>query len=197
MLNIRLKLLALAIVLIPSVLPFAQDGIFVSIKTMDYPYADSHVADKLSLALSPFKEVQIFEAFNPAGPPEGLEQLIAFGHAHNVRFLAELSIDKMDMKKRKKTIIPLILFRYRTYGVIVGTVRIIDIAKERIIQLENVNVDIEAADQWQIFDDDAGDPALNIPADEKIALFDRLEDEVARQFWEKIRRLTRGNSFGG
>jgi len=192
-----MKLLTLAIVLIPFVLPFAQDGIFISVKTMDYPYADSHIADKLSLALSPFKEVQISKACNLSGSPEGLDELIAFGRAHNVRFLAELSIDKMDLKKQKKTIIPLALFRYRVYGAIAGTLRIIDIAKERIIQLENVNADIEAADQWQIFDDDASDPALNIPADEKIALFDRLEDEVARQFWEKIRRLTRGNSFGG
>ncbi len=195
--NKLLKFMTLAAVLIPFAVSVAQDGILVSVKIRDYPYADSHIADKLSLSLSPFENVQVFETEYPTGPPDGFDRLIALGRERKVRFLAELFIDRMDISSRKQTIVPLILYRYRIYGGIVGMLRIIDITKERVIQLENLKIDLKATDQWQIFDDDANDPALNIPADQKTALFDRLEDEVAKQFWEKVRRLTRGNSFGG
>jgi len=195
--RLRIHFLALAIILSPIFSSYAQDGILVNIRVSNYPYADSHIQEKLSYALSPFREVKMIETCQSDGLPLGLEQLVAFGKEHNVRFLAELSIDKMDLKRQKRTIIPLILFRYKVFGYINGTVRIVDVEKERIIQLENLKVDLKAAEQWQILDDDALDPNLNIAVDEKIGLFNNLEDEVARQFWEKVRRLTRGNSFGG
>jgi hypothetical protein len=188
-----------ALILIGSIcLPVvAQDGIVISLKKSDYPYSDSHLAEKIGMALSPFKDVYIVEVPNCGGPPEKMESLISIGKEHKARFLAEICIDNMDMVRKKTTIVPLFLYRYRVYGAISGTLRIIDVAKERVIQLEKINVDALAVGQWQILDDDPNDPALFIPADAKITLFGQLEDEIAAQFWEKIKRLTRGNSFGG
>jgi hypothetical protein len=175
----------------------AQEGVLINVRVNDLAYSDSHLAGKLGEDLIAHKKVRIIESPRTDLFFDNLESLISFGREHGVRFLAEILVDRMEITTRKKTIIPLILSRYKTEATLFGSIRIIDVARERYIQKDEFKFDIKAADQWQALDHDANDPGLLISAGEKLRLFDKLESRMAKECGEKIRRLSRGNGFGG
>jgi hypothetical protein len=181
----------------------ATDGIIVNLSTASCPYADSRLKDKLDTYLSTIEKVPIItDSELPVSPGFQKNQrdfavLVERGKKLQGRFLVDIMIDRVDLEKRKLTIIPLLMYRYRVYGVVTGTLRIIDVAKGRIVKMEKIYYDLKASDQWQVADDDTNDPALLIPSDDKLLLFDRLEDKAAAGLFDEINKLVRGNHFGG
>lgn len=180
----------------------AGEAVIVNVSTPACPYADSRLSEKLGLHLSAVNTVPIIwnddkpDSLAASDESAGFDQLLARGKILNGRFLVDILVNRMDIIKRKITVIPLLLHRYQTYAVLSGTLRIIDIAKSRLVKLEPINYDLKASDQWQVADDDSNDPALLVPSDEKITLFDRLDEKAAAGLFAEINRLIKGNHFG-
>jgi hypothetical protein len=181
----------------------AADGIIVNLSTASCPYADSHLKDKLDTYLSTVEKVPIISDSGAAfmsgkkAARVDFSLLVERGKQLQGRFLVDIMIDRIDLEKRKLTVIPLLMYRYRVYGIVSGTMRIIDIVKNRVVKMEKVYFDLKASDQWQLVDDETNDPALSIPPDDKLILFDRLEEKAAAGLFEEINKLIRGNHFGG
>lgn len=109
----------------------------------------------------------------------------------------DVTVERIDLERRKVTIVPWIMFRYRVYAVLEGTLRIFDIKKGRLIDLKNIECELKAKDKWQIVDDDKTDADLMVAADARQILFDDLEETAAAWLYEEIKKLTRGNHFDG
>ena len=174
-----------------------QENILVSTRIPDCPWADSNLDERLNLYLSSITNVPIIRRELPSfTDTAGFTEILAWGRQQNARFLVDISVARIDLERRKQTIFPLLLFRYRTYAVATGTIRVIDFKRGRMIRLENIAYELKASDRWQIFDDEKDDPELMVPADRKQILFDQLDDNVASSLCEQIKELTRGNHFG-
>jgi len=191
----------LVLLLLVCGLTHAKEGIIVNLKSADNPWADSRLADKLDLRLSTISKVPIIRAdkdVNLPGPLETahLDDLLEFGRAHNGRFLVDIFINRIDLKKRQAVIIPHAMSRFQVYGYAVGTIRIIDIKKQRLAKMVDLDCSMKIKDRWQLYDIDPDDPDLNISPDRKVILFDELEDKVAEKIFKEIEKLSRGNHFG-
>ena len=73
----------------------------------------------------------------------------------------------------------MLFWRYRVYAVLAGTMRILDVSKERMVKNKKLEYRVRVADSWQLVDENEHDPALSVPASEMTDLFNRLEDQVA------------------
>ena len=180
----------------------SQTGIIVNLKIADNPWADSHLKDKLELKLSTISQVSIIRADANENPDAGplqtshLDDLIEHGRTHDGRFLIDVFIDRIDIEKRKASILPGLISRYQVYGTAVGKIRIVDIKKARLVEMIDLNCSLKAKDRWQFVDDDPFDGDLKVSADKKIILFDRLEEEISNKIFEEVTRLSKGNHFG-
>jgi hypothetical protein len=179
----------------------AENGIAISLQLPQTAWSDSHLGEKLDMHLSTINRVPISrfgpdKNMAPIGAESSFLELLEFGRRQNDRFLVDIIVDRIDLEKRKMTVIPCLLFRYRLYAVLTGKMRILDITRERIIKFQDIDYEIKASDQWQVVDDNRDDPALHVPSDEKAILFNRLEEEAASRLFKEIVELTKGNSFG-
>lgn len=175
----------------------AQNSIIVSLKTPQCPWTECRLGDKLDYYLSCLNRGSIAREDLPATSGfVSFENLLSWGRQRGGRFLVDISVDRIDLERRKSTIFPEVVFRYRVYAVLTGTLRIIDLKKGRLSELKDIKHEVKAADRWQVVDDDKNDPALSIPADEKIILFRQLEDKTALDLLKEVKDLTRGINFG-
>jgi hypothetical protein len=179
----------------------AANGITINLRLPETAWSDSRLGERLDMFLSDINRVPItrfgpFENIAPVGVASSFEELLEFGRRQGDRFLVDITIDRIDLEQRKTTIFPCLFFRYRTYAVITGKLRVLDITRERMISHKDIDYEIKASDQWQAMDDNPYDPALHIPTDEKIILFAKLEDEAASRLYKEIKKLIKGNSFG-
>ncbi|MCX6826993.1 MAG: hypothetical protein NTV06_06990 [candidate division Zixibacteria bacterium] len=175
----------------------AGNGVMVTISTPDCPYHDSKLSEKLDLLLSTITTAPIIRPAAESLKSADFKELVNRGRQFGGRFLVDIIIDKIDLVKRKITVIPLTIYRYQIFAVLDGTMRIIDIDKSRIITMDKIDYNIKASDQWQFIDDDSNDPALMIPSDEKITILSRLEDKAAAGLFDEILKLAKGNHFKG
>lgn len=178
----------------------AEDGIVINLRIPEHPWADSHLGEKLDIYLSAISHVPIIRYdINDsilAASGESFQDLLTRGQMQKGRYLVDIRIDRIGLDKKKMTVFPMILSRYRVYATLTGTLRILDINRERMVKVKKIDYEVKASDQWQLVDDNEYDPDLSISPDEKILLFDRLEDETASRLFKEIKELTRGNSFG-
>jgi hypothetical protein len=178
----------------------AEDGIVVNLRIPEHPWADSHLGEKLDTYLSAISHVPIIRYdINDsilAASGESFQDLLTRGQMQKGHYLVDIRIDRIGLDKKKMTVFPMILSRYRVYATLTGTLRILDINRERMVKVKKIDYEVKASDQWQLVDDNEYDPDLSISPDEKILLFDRLEDETASRLFKEIKELTRGNSFG-
>jgi len=181
----------------------AQNGIIINLKQNPNPWADSRLGEKLDLLLSTISNVAITRtdgaADNSTAPIQtaAIDELIKYGQAHNGRFLIDVFRDKIDLEKRKTVVLPCVVSRYQVYGAAEGSIRIIDINKARLVDLVKIDCSLKAIDRWQFVDDDPNDADLNMAPDRKILLFDTLEDEIAAEIFNEVKKLSKGNHFGG
>jgi len=174
-------------------------AIIVRMNLPENPWADSRLGEKLDMHLSTISHVPITRDYDCAElmSTPYYQDLNGVAKAMNGRFLVDILINRIDLEKRKVTVIPQLIFRYRVYGVVTGKIRIVDLKKDRIIEMSDINCDLKAKDRWQFVDDDAGDADLRLASDKKILLFDELEDKAAEEIFKKINKLVRSNNFGG
>jgi len=176
----------------------ADSGIIVSLKSTACPWADTHLEQKVDLLLTSMNRVPIVrKALPDASELTTFEEIVLWGQQQGGRYLVDIQIDRIDLERRKITVLPWVMFRYRVYAVMEGTMRIIDLKKGRLLDLQHIECELKGSDKWQIVDDDKTDADLMIPAYDKQILFDELEKKAAGQFYQEIKKLTRGNYFGG
>lgn len=174
----------------------AQPTIIVAMGTVDSPHCDNRLSQKIEYGLSqivtPISVVsrEVFDR-SGAGQTSELERIISFGRNHQARFIVDVLIDRIELTRKKVTILPILVFRYRTYAVLSGRLRIFDLERGRAIAAEKISCEIKASDQWQISEDDPDHPSLMIPADQKIILFDALERQAADDILDKIKSLAK------
>ncbi len=196
--NHRVKTIILSSMLLVGGLAVrAQDSVIVNISPAACPYADSHLAERLEYKLSTLNHQPLAVNIQAAKPAkfENLEQVITRGKAQKARFLIDITVEKLDLIQKKITVVPLAVYRYQVYGIITGQLRIVDVAKRRVAKMDRFYWEMKGSDQWQLIDDEPTDPALKLPADEKISLFDALEEKAAVALFEDIKAATRGNHF--
>jgi len=189
--------LLVPVVLLPT-FSWGGNSILVSLKSPECPWADSHLDEKVDLLLTSMNRVPIRRQSLPDTPDIlSFEEIIRWGQEQGGRYLVDVTVERIDLERRKVTIVPWIMFRYRVYAVLEGTLRIFDIKKGRLIDLKNIECELKAKDKWQIVDDDKTDADLMVAADARQILFDDLEETAAAWLYEEIKKLTRGNHFDG
>ncbi|MCX6828829.1 MAG: hypothetical protein NT002_06045 [candidate division Zixibacteria bacterium] len=193
----HLKLAEFVFLLLAAITPaVAGDGIILNINQPACPYADPHLSEKLNLYLSAISSVPIVKLYSDQTVPADLNQLINLGRNLGGRYLVDVSVEKMDIIRKKRTIIPLAVCRYRIYGVLTATLRVIDLARGKTIKMDRIEYELKASNQWQFLEDDVNDPALILPADEKVNLFNRLEESAAGRLLEEIAKIIKDNHLG-
>jgi len=173
----------------------AQEGIAVSFSVAANPWADSRLENKLCYQLSAITHIPVSTGtYRTAARPE-FSELVSWARRGNNRLLFDIRIDRIYLEKRKMTLFPELIFRYRLYAVAEGTMRVFDLKRNRLLENVTVTEEIKASDRWQAVDDERDDPGLAVPADEKTVLFDHLEEKTARLLYEKIKKVIRGVRF--
>jgi hypothetical protein len=191
----------LILLLTPMVM--AQDGIIINLETPPCAWGDVHFDQQLGLYLSTVSNVPIIYMDQMDSLPvdfdefETFPDLIQRSQLLGGRFLIDIIVDRIDIERRKVTVIPLIMFRYRVYALMTGKMRIIDVKNGRLVKMKKIKYEVKAADQWQFSDDDPDDPALHIAADKKMLLFRSLDEKAAKGLFNDIKKITRGAFFGG
>jgi len=176
----------------------AGDAIIVSLKSTECPWADSHLNEKVDVLLTSMNRVPIIRQVLPESPEAmSFEETVLWGQQQGGRYLVDIKIDRINLEQRKATVLPWIVHRYRVFAMLEGTLRIIDLKKGRLLDLQPIACELKASEKFQVVDDDKTDADLLIPADEKQSLFDNLEQKAAGMFYHEIKKLTRGNHFDG
>jgi len=177
----------------------AQDAVIINLEIAENPWADVRLDNKLDFYLATAARSPIIRingdmrdslGWNSRTP--AIDDLIDQAERLNARYLVDIFIDRIDIEKRKVTVIPQAAFRYRVFGVITGVMRVMDISRARVVRVEEINYEIKASDRWRFGDDDIHDADLHISAYDKTLLFDELEEKAARGIFREITRLTRG-----
>lgn len=171
----------------------AQSTIIVAVDIAESPYCDARLIQKIEYGVSQVAApitIVSREAFEDGNAGE-LERIVSFGRARQARFIVDIIIDRIDLTRKKATIFPILVYRYRTYAVLTGRLRIFDLERGIAVSAEKISCEIKASDQWQISEDDPDNPALMIPADQKIGLFDALEQLAADEIVDKIKSLAK------
>ncbi len=201
-LSIGLCIGALILLGMPGI-SVADNDIIVRLEYPECPWADINLEDKLDLYLSEISRVPVIatyrnnDSLNRSPRTSDFSDLINYGESMGGRFLVDIFIERIDLEKRKTTVIPQFVSRYQTYGVMTGNLRIVDVQKARMLKIKKIDCSLKASDRWTFVDDNKHDPDLNIAADQKIVLFRKLEDKVVSELYKEIRKLTRGrNRFG-
>ncbi|MBN2227412.1 MAG: hypothetical protein JW763_08600 [candidate division Zixibacteria bacterium] len=200
--NQRVFMTMATVVLLASTL-FAGEGIMMSVTTPPCYWADSHLEEILGIDLSTITNIPVIwldttDSLRPTGDPQAtFADLTAYGRRHGGRYLVEVIIDRIDLEKRKKTVVPFLVFRYRVFAVITGTLRIIDVEEDNLLNIRALQFELQASEKVQLIDDDEDHPALLLPADARMRLLRRLDERAAGELCMEIRRLTRGTYFGG
>lgn len=176
----------------------AENKVIVNIDLPRCPYYDSRLEVKLHDYLTLIDRAEIAypdsvqRARLNADKSLFFEDILKIGEECQGRYLIDIDIDRIDIERRKVTVIPLAVYRYRVYGVMKGTLNIIDIARKRVLETQDLDFEVKEADQWQVYDDDPDHPALLLPADRRINLLDRVDDKAAEGLYEQIKKMTRG-----
>lgn len=176
----------------------AENKIVVNVDLPPCPYHDSRMDSKLYDLLSTIDLTEIVytdsaDAYQLANDDRMIfDDILAIGQKHNGRYLVDIDVERIDIERRKITIIPLFFYRYRVFGVLSGTLKVVDVSRKRIMETKLIDFEVKAADQWQVYDDDPDNPALLLPADKRVILLDEVDDKAANGIFEDIKKLTRG-----
>jgi hypothetical protein len=172
-----------------------EEVITINLDVAECPWADSRLGEKLNFYLSSIDHAFVRQyrrhndslnggvaIFDSAG-------VLDSSRVAKERLFVDIHVDRVGLEKRKSTIIPELIFRYRVYAILTGTLRIYDFRKDRLIEMKEITYEIKAADRWQVVDDDANDSELMMAPDDKLVLFGKLEDKAARDIFREIRTL--------
>lgn len=131
----------------------------------------------------------------PDGPPfpadrYHLDSLVNWGLEAGVDHLLIVDVDNEQLRREKSFHLPLVFHKYETVGVIEGQLRLIDVARSRLLVSEPFRVKEKGARIFQAtMDDDINDPDLHLTASAKLRLFHSLEERLAAKITERVEEI--------
>lgn len=195
----RYTIIFFAILLVASALmATAGDKIVVNLRIPPNPYATSRLNEKLDLYFSAINDVTIVRNLVVNTIPEesdrvlDFDELMGLGLERNSRYVIDLNFTRIELERRKTTVVPQVINRYRVYAVLSGWMRIVDIEAGRLYKMKAIEFEVKARDRWQFADDNRHDADLMIPPDQKTILFEKLEELAASQIMSIIEELIGG-----
>jgi hypothetical protein len=177
----------------------AGDKIVVNLRIPPNPYATSRLNDKLDLYFSAINDATIVRNIVVKTTPDetdrvlDFEELMGLGLERNSRYVIDLNFTRIELERRKTTVVPQVINRYRVYAVLRGWMRIIDVEAGSLYKMKAIEFEVKARDRWQFADDNRHDADLMIPPDRKIILFEKLEEQAASGILSIIKELIGGN----
>lgn len=130
----------------------------------------------------------------PAFPedPYDIDSVINWGAEIGGRYLMIVMVESERLERRKGFHIPLVFHKYQTFGVIEGELRVVDIARGRLLIAEPFHFEQEGPRAFQAtMDDDINDPDLHLTAYRKIAFFDELETSAGQGLVDRVGAVIR------
>ncbi len=182
----------------------AQESIYINLETPESPWTDVRLGEKLQLQISGLNHPPVIMASTELKNSLGwrsrqadFAELMALGQNLGAACLIDIFIDRVDIETRKITVIPQAAFRYQVYGVLQGTLRLVDIKRGRLLKIEEINFELKAVDRWRFGDDDITDGDLRLSPYDKVLLIRKVEDLAAKKLGDEIKTLSRGmGNFG-
>lgn len=197
--RIKIAFLILCSALLGSIPAISGQVVVVNLESVPNPWADVRLGEKLDFYLATESRTDVIrispelrDSLNWDTRTERLDDLIDHGIKMNARYLVDVFIDRIDLDRRKVTVVPQAAFRYRVYGVLSGMLRVIDIERARMVRVKEIDCEIKVSDRWRFGDDDINDADLHLSAYRKTIMFDELEEKAAQKIFGEISRLTRG-----
>jgi len=189
-------LLVLVLMIVCPIIAICDnDGITVNMKIRKCSWGDINLSDRLDMYMStidniPIKTNEIIHNGSSSSfQTSTFRELLASGKESGDDFVVDVVIDRIDLEKRKVSIFPRIISRYRVYAVISGTLRIVDVDNEQLVKMKDIEVEFKTKDRWQVVDDNPDDPGLHISADRKLIIMRELEDRTAEELYLEIIQL--------
>ncbi|MFH1688310.1 MAG: hypothetical protein ABIE70_12415 [bacterium] len=177
--------------------PLLNKRVLVKVDAAPNAWAAGQLAGKLldRLSRDGSLRVTVVDPEAEGQPPfpkadRDLDSLIGWGQEMGGRYLLLVDVHRKDLCRRKSWSLPLIFHRWETVGVIEGEVRLIDMARSRLVVAKPFELERKAKGAFQAtMDDDAGDPDLHLSAPEKLAFFAYLEDQLAEHLLRETKLL--------
>ncbi len=173
-------------------------GITINMNIKQCSWGDINLSNRLDMYISTIDHIpiqtneKVFNSFNNSCNTATFRDLLTFGKENGDDFIVDVVIDRIDLEKRKVSVFPRLITRYRVYAVISGTMRIVDVDNERLLKMKNIELEFKTKDRWQVVDDNPDDPGLHISADRKLVIMRELEDRTAEELYQEIIQLARG-----
>jgi hypothetical protein len=174
--------------------------IVVDVQSVPLAWGDSHLNEKIETTFSRNPEWRLRYAEPsphgaPVTPPNrmDLDSLIDWGTEVGGRYLLTVTVSDESLEHQKSFNLPLIFHKWETVAVIRGEYRFLDLEHHRLLAAEPFDEKLVGTRQFQLSsDDNRTDPSLHMTADEKNALFSRLEDNLVDRIYNKVAKLARG-----
>lgn len=196
----RFALIAATILaMVTAVEALPNRTVLLSVEAAPLAWADSHLKDKLIRRLSSSPEVRVVDAQEgmdrPPSPQTSydVDSLVNWGREIGGKYLLTVEVHSSRLEIKKTFNLPLIFHRYKTFGIIVGEFRLIDLSRGKQLAAEPFSLKQDGPSIIQAAGDGLeNDPDIYLTPAEKILFFDRLEEQLAAMLVARYTKLTRG-----
>jgi len=177
----------------------ADQELLLYVDSQPSPWNDSQLERKLVQTFARQDKLRLTTVdraghSGPAFPenPYDIDSVVNWGAEIGGRYLMIVMVESERLERRKGFHIPLVFHKYQTFGVIEGELRVVDIARGRLLIAEPFSFEQEGPRAFQAtMDDDINDPDLHLTAYGKIAFFDELEKSASQGLVDRVGAVIR------
>ena len=196
----RKTVVLLLAILAGSVFANNTRKVVLQVITPESAWSESRVAEKVKIHLTRDQRYSVIDAAYAAeGQPSFPEQrydfdsLVNWGTELGGRYLMLIDVYSRRLETRKTFQIPLFFHKYQTMAVMEGEIRCLDLSRGRMLIAEPFRLEEKGPRCMQADpDENPYDSDLQLPADQKRLLLDRLEEKVAGHLSERLSKVTNG-----
>ncbi len=192
--------LLLLMVLTSGVFANNNRKVILQVIAPESAWSRSKVAEKLKIHLSRDLRYSIIDPdplaeTQPPFPKQryNLDSLMNWGTELGGRYLMLIDVHSQRLETRKTFHIPLFFHKYQTMAVMEGEFRCLDLSRGRMIIAEPFRLEEKGPRCMQADpDQNAFDPDLQLSANQKILLLDKLEEKLADHLSRRLSMVTNG-----
>jgi hypothetical protein len=197
-----MKRIALILLAVLATGVFANNSrkVILQVIAPESAWSRSKVAEKLIIHLSRDARYNVIEPdfsaeTQPPFPEQryNLDSLMNWGTELGGRYLMLIDVHSQRLETRKTFQIPLFFHKYQTMAVMEGEFRCLDLSRGRMLVAEPFRLEEKGPRCMQADpDENAYDSDLQLPADQKILLLDKLEEKLADHLSRRLSAVTNG-----
>jgi hypothetical protein len=190
--------LALGLVMLGLAVPSMAGPtvVLLQVNQAEVAWADPDLSGKLERRLTTEVGLEVKSVNDHNGlPPIPVshyytDSLTNWGQEAGARYLMLVTVKSERLERKKTFNLPLIFHKYETVGVIEGEVRFYDVARSRLLISRPIDFELEAKRVFQgSLDGDKNDPSIHLSAVEKLSFFDKMEEKLAEQLVDRIKKV--------